>query len=213
MPKKVSDEDKQRARDMFAQGISYRDIGKAIGCSAASISGWAHNESWLRGLLPAEMVSEQQPQIFEPVDATPEEADRNTDKLHAVNRRRWEDRKRDLAAMCAEGAERIYGQLFAEHVVKEVKVIGMGGGVQELRMVEIPLKEPTPAEKKALATTLAILVDKAALLSGDATSRTETGSMTRGQAEDRIKHIRDDLAARRPEATTPRPSAATKKAV
>jgi hypothetical protein len=202
MPKKVSEEDKQRARDMFAQGISYRDIGKAIGCSAASISGWAHAEGWLRGILPTELVTEQQPQIFEPVDATAEEADRNTEKLHAVNRRRWEDRKRELADMCADGAGRIYAQIFEPHTLKEVKTVGMGNGVQELRMVEIPLKEPTPAEKKALATTMAILIDKASLLAGDATSRTETSSLSRGQAEDRIRHIRDELATRRADKPT-----------
>lgn len=209
MPRRPSEEEKQRARDMFSQGSVYRDIGKAIGFSAAAVANWARAEGWLRGLLPPERVQAGEEQILESATAGPEEMAKNTDKLHEVNRRRWEDQKRDLAAMCAEGAERIYAQIFAPHTVKEIKLVGMGGGVQELRLVEVPLKEPTPAEKKALATTMAILLDKGLLLSGDATSRTETSSLSRGQAEDRIKHIRDELAARR----TDKPEAPERKAV
>lgn len=210
MGNKVSDADKARARDMYYGGSSFRDIGKAVGASASSVGNWARAEGWMRPLLPQEDVDRGEPQIYEKAGAPVEEMAANTDKLTESRRRRWEDQKRDLAAMCADGAQRVFAQIFEPHTLKEVKTVGMGNGVQELRMVEIPLKEPTPAEKKALATTMAILIDKASLLAGDATSRTETSSLSRGQAEDRIKHIRDELAARRPEATIPNPAAARK---
>jgi transposase-like protein len=55
--------------------------------------------------------------------------------------------------------------------------------------------EPDPQAKKALTVTFAILVDKALLISGEATSRTETLSPEQARAE--VRQLRDDLAARR----------------
>lgn len=200
MAARVSDEDRARARTLFEQGgRSFRQIANELGgrVSAAWISNTARNEGWLKGLLPPEVVASGEPQIYESANATPDEMAVNTSKMSEVQLRRWQDRKADLADKFADGAERLYGQLFAPHTLKEVKTVGIGKGEQDLRMVEVMLTEPSPADKKNLALTLAILVDKASLLAGDATQRVETSSLTKDQVAERLKHYRDELAKRR----------------
>jgi hypothetical protein len=66
-----------------------------------------------------------------------------------------------------------------------------------VEIVEIEMSEPSPADKKHLATALAILVDKASLLVGDATSRVETSSMTADQQRERLEHIKSEFEKRR----------------
>jgi len=202
MPRKVSTEDRLTARQLFAENKTLSEIADALEgrVSASWVSRTSRDENWIRGLLPPESLSAEQPQIYEHANADPAEMAANTDKLREMNRRRWEDQKADLAAKLGAGAARIFEQMFATHVVKEVKTVGLGGGVQDLRMVEVVLAEPTPADKKHLATTLAILVDKASLLSGDATQRVETSALSKEQVTDRLKHYRDELAKRRADA-------------
>lgn len=66
--------------------------------------------------------------------------------------------------------------------------------------VQYELIEAHWKEAKDAATTMAILIDKAQLLSGGATGRTETSHMTREEIERKIKELRnDELAQRRAE--------------
>lgn len=199
MPKRVSTEDRLNARELFGQGKTLSEIVEALEgrVSASWVSRVSREENWIRGLLPPDLLSEEQPQVYETANAGADEMNANTEKVAAARLRKWQEQKAHLAAKLGAGAERIFEQMFSQHVVKEVKTVGMGGGVQDLRMVEVVLNEPTPMEKKHLATTLAILIDKASLLSGDATSRVETSSMTGDQVKDRLKHYRDELAHRR----------------
>jgi hypothetical protein len=202
MTKRVSAEDRVKAQQFFAQGHPVRTIAELLDnrVSASWISKTARDDSWQKGLLDPEVVAAGEPQIFESANASPEEMRSNTEKVSEVQLRRWQEHKAALAAKLGAGAERILEQIFAQHVVKEVKTVGMGRGVQDLRMVEVVLAEPSPADKKHLATALAILVDKASLLSGDATQRVETSSLTGEQVKDRLKHYRDELAQRRADA-------------
>ena len=202
MPRKVSDEDKAKAKNLFQQGIKLLDIVKALDgrVSASWLSKVSRQEGWLKGLLPESDLERGEPQIYESANATPQEMAANTSKMTEVQLRRWVEQKAHLAAKLGAGAERVFEQLFAQHIVKEVKTVGMGGGVQDLRMVEVVLAEPSPADKKHLATTMAILIDKASLLSGDATSRVETSALTGDQVKDRLVHYRDELAKRREQA-------------
>lgn len=199
MARRVSTEDRLRARELFGESKTLSEIVDALEgrVSASWVSRISREENWIRGLLPPESVSAERPQIYETANASPEEMSANTDKLQEANRRRWLDKKAELAGKAGDAAERILAQVFAAHVVKDVKTVGLGGGVQDLRMVEIQLTEPTPADKKALATVFGILVDKASLLSGDATERVETSSLTKDQVADRLKHFRDELGKRR----------------
>lgn len=213
MPKKVSAEDRLEAQRLYAQGHPSRTISEMLEgrISASWISSTARADNWHKGLLPADLVSEAQPQIFESANATPEQMRANTEKLSEVHARKWQDHKAQLAVKLGTSAERILDQIFAPHVLKEVKTVALPDrGGQDLRMVEVLYDEPTPADKKNLALTLAILVDKASLLSGDATSRVETASMTPDQTKDRLKHYRDELAQRRATAEAKADNAAKK---
>lgn len=199
MPRKVSDEDRIKAHQLFTEGRTSREIISELEgrVSAGWISTTSRAEGWLRGVLPTELLSDEQPQIFERAGASAEEMAANNEKFQEANRRRWLDKKAELAAVFGEKIDLLLERAFSPHVLKEVKAVGMGGGVQDLRMVEVQLNLPTPADQVKLITGVAILVDKASLLSGDATSRVETGNMTPEQSKDRLKHFADELAKRR----------------
>jgi hypothetical protein len=199
MARKVSDEDKQRAQGLFALGKSFREIAKELDgrVSPAWISKAARDEGWLRGVLPAKLVTPTNPQIFESANATPGEMSANTDKLKEASRRRWTEHKSELADEFGERISELLERAFAPCVLKEQKVVGLGGGVQEVRLVETELKLPPPADQVKLLTGVAILVDKASLLVGDATSRVETSALNRGQAVDRLEHIKNEFEDRR----------------
>jgi hypothetical protein len=201
MGKRVSAEDKQRAQALFAIGKSYRDIGKEIGASAASVSNWARDEGWLKGVLPEKLLGPDTPQVYESANATVEERATNTDKLAEAVRRRWVDHKSELADEFGEKIRELLDRAFAPCVLKEVKVVaGPQGAGSAVEIVEIPLSLPPPADQVKLLTGVAILVDKASLLVGDATSRTETSALQPGQLKDRLGHVADEVAARREKA-------------
>lgn len=199
MAKRVSTEDRLRARELFGESKTLSEIVDALEgrVSASWVSRISREENWIRGLLRPELLSDEQAQIYETANASPEEMSANTDKLQEANRRRWLDKKAELAAVFGEKIDLLLERAFSPHTLKEVKTVGLGGGVQDLRMVEIALNLPTPADQVKLITGVAILVDKASLLSGDATQRVETSSLTKDQVADRLKHFRDELGKRR----------------
>lgn len=211
--RRVSEEDRTRARELFQQGVKLLEIVKAMDgrVSAAWLSKTSRSENWMKGLLSEEVVRGGEPQIYESANATPEQMAANTSKMSEVQLRRWQDRKAELAGKAGDAAERILEQVFSPHTVKDVKTVMLPKGLgQDLRMVEVHLDEPTPADKRALATVFGILVDKASLLSGDATQRVETSSLTKDQVTDRLKHFRDELGKRREQkAIEPGPKEAT----
>lgn len=210
--KRATDEDRARAKILFEQGSSLRDIAAAVDVSAATVSNWARKGNWLRGLLPAEHVTEGQPQIYESANATPDEMSGNTDKLQEAARRRWVDHKAELADRFGEKIAILLDRAFSPYVVQEVKLVGMGNGLQQPTLTKVPLDMPPPADQVKIMTSLAILVDKASLLSGDATSRVETASLNKGQLEERLSHIRDEVGAARDRAAAARAEAASKEA-
>lgn len=200
MPKKVPDEVRQTARRLFEQGRTSREIVTALGgqVSTAWVSENSRKEGWLRGILPEDQVSADNPQIFESANASPQEMSANTDKLQEANRRRWASHKADLADEFGERIQQLLARAFAPCVLKEIKVVpGPQGAGSKVQLVEVPLNLPSPADQVKLLTGVAILVDKASLLSGDATSRVETAKLNPGEVTDRLKHIRDDLSVRR----------------
>jgi hypothetical protein len=200
MGKRVSEEDWGRAQALFAIGKTYREISESLEgrASASAICTKARKDGWLRGVLPDSLISEDTPQIYESASSTPEERDANTTAITAATRRKFAERKVEIADNLADGVMRLYGQMFAPHVLKEAKVLSGGQHLPAtVEIVEIPMSEPSPADKKHLATALAILVDKASLLVGDATSRVETASMTPDQQRERLEHIRSEFEKRR----------------
>jgi hypothetical protein len=201
MARKVSAEDKQRAQALFAIGKTFREIGKEIGYSAAAVSNWARDEGWLKGVLPEKLLGPDTPQIYESANASADERDENTKRLDAAVRRRWVDHKSELADEFGEKIRELLDRAFAPCVLKEVKVVaGPQGAGSAVEIVEVPLSLPPPADQVKLLTGVAILVDKASLLAGDVTSRTETSALQPGQLKARLEHVSDEVAARREKA-------------
>lgn len=194
MPKKSgTPEDWHRARTLYAEGASYRDIAAALDnrLSTATLNRWAVRETWERGVLPRELVTEETPQIVERADAPPEVFAANTEWLKATLDRKFSERKHELAMMMANAAERLVNEAFEPAVTRVVKVAG--GSVQ---IVDVHTAEPPSGDKKSLITSAAIAIDKAMLLSGEATSRTELLG-TASAARERLKFMRDEVAERR----------------
>lgn len=198
MPKIVSPEDRTLAQHLYSQGLSSREISERLSgrLSASWISAHSRDEGWLRGVLPPDVLAAGTEQVYEPANADPETKNANTEKLEAASRRRFAQRKVEMADRMASKVDVLLDQMFGQHVVKEIKLVGMGGGIQEVKLVEVQLNEPSPADKKHLATTMAILVDKASLLMGDATSRVETAKLRPEEVTDRLKHYRNEVAER-----------------
>lgn len=100
-----------------------------------------------------------------------------------VGRLTLEQRRQKLASNLLGDIERLRGQLFepAESIHWD-----KDGGFHRAR-----ISEPTFSDKKALATSLAILVDKVLLLTGQATSRTETVTVDAIEAE--IAELRREM--------------------
>lgn len=87
-------------------------------------------------------------------------------------------RKAALAERMLGKAEAILGQLDASVVEKHVKVVSMGHAQgSSVEIVDVTYDRPPTADQKRIVDTVAVLVDKIQLLTGDVTARTElTGS-------------------------------------
>lgn len=206
MGKRVSADDWTTAEALYAKGLTFREIRAELGnrVSVSTMSVRARDKGWVRGVLPAGLVTPETPQVYESANATPEEVSANTDKLQEAVRRRWVDQKAELADKFGDRIAQLLDRAFAPYTVQEVKLVGMGGGVQQPTLTKVELSQPPPQEQVRLMTSLAILVDKASLLSGDATSRVETASLNRAQLLDRATHIRDEVAEARARAAAER---------
>jgi hypothetical protein len=202
MAKIVSDEDKLRAQAMFAIGKSLRDISTTLDgrVSPSWISKMAREENWQKGLLPEKHITPDTPQVYESANATPEEMAVNTTKLQQAAHRRWVDHKSELADEFGERIRQLMDRAFSPCVLKEQKLVGQGGGAQQVTLVETQLELPPPADQVKLLTGVAILVDKASLLVGDATSRVETSNLSADQLKAQLAHVRDEVAERRAQA-------------
>lgn len=212
MGKRVSPEDWTAAEALYAKGLTFREIRAALGerISVSTMSVRARDKGWVRGVLPANMVTPETPQVYESANATADEVSANTDKLQEAVRRRWVDHKAELADKFGEKIAILLDRAFSPYVVQEVKLVGQGEGRQLPTLTQVPLDMPPPADQVKIMTSLAILVDKASLLSGDATSRVETASLNKAQLVDRLAHIKDEVGAARERAEAARAEAAAK---
>lgn len=188
----MADETPQDARDWatarsaFEAGQSYRQAEDSVGgrISYGRIRRRALAEHWVQDGLPA--------------DADAEARRAQTANATAAAQRKWAVEKERVLSDLVGTIDRLQGQVFAPHRVLDAKVVPQGNGRSEVEVVAIDMAEPSPQDKKALVTSMAILIDKAQLLSGDATSRTETGPIADREAvEARLRQVRDELAERR----------------
>jgi len=88
-------------------------------------------------------------------------------------RARMELKKARLADGFLDDAEWLRQQIRQPSVEKVVKTVGTGKGMTVTEIVDVEFDEPTAATKKTLLTAAAIAVDKAQILTGGPTERTE----------------------------------------
>lgn len=109
------------------------------------------------------------------------------------------ERKATFAETLLGHAVRIAAQLEQPTVEKHVKVVGLGQGVGTTEIVEVHYDRPPTADQKRIAETVAVLVDKIQLLTGEATSRTETTQLDAGGVQERalatVRQLRGESAA------------------
>lgn len=83
-------------------------------------------------------------------------------------------RRLELAHGLLDDIAHLRAELFAPCVQRIVKTVSAVAGRTEAEIVDVELDQPTFAEQTRIMTSIGIAVDKAQLLSGAATSRTET---------------------------------------
>lgn len=175
------------ARRVFERGASYRQVEAEVDgrLTYSRIRRMALAEGWTQGEVKS--------------TSTLEERRAATAAATAANQLKWAEKKDDVVSDLIATTQRLVEQVFEPTLRKEVKVVAGGEGAGSyVEVVEVDMDEPSAAEKKALVTSAAILIDKLQLLTGEATSRSETGPITdRAAAEERVRHIRDEIAERR----------------
>lgn len=112
------------------------------------------------------------------------------------------DRRTDIAAGLLDDVARLRAELFAPVVHRKVVTVNDGPTHgSHVEIVDVELDSPIPTDKKALMTTIAIAVDKALLLLGEATERVEQlGGSSHNDIENRrttAAGALDELAQRR----------------
>lgn len=78
------------------------------------------------------------------------------------------ERKKELADRLLGDVERLRGQMFSPVTETRAMVVSDGMTGSHVELVDIERDEPTFAEKKLLAQTIAIVLDKALELGGNA---------------------------------------------
>lgn len=141
----------------------------ALGISASTITGWAKAAG-----VRTERLENAQARV---------EA-RRTD-LHA--------RRLALAADLLDDIARFRGQLFAPCVERKAMNVSDGPIGSHVEIVDIDRPKPTFAEQTKIMTSIGIAVDKAQLLAGEATSRTEVTG-TGASIDDEVARLEAELA-------------------
>lgn len=128
---------------------------------------------------------------------TPEQRRAQTENASIAAGAALARRRGELIDNLVDDANRLRGQLFAPVLRREVKLVSGGqGAAQEVQVVDVELPVMPPAQQKDTALAFAIIVDKALLLAGEATARTET-IVDRDAMATRARQLRDELAERR----------------
>jgi transposase-like protein len=108
---------------------------------------------------------------------------------NSTNAKSLEDRRRALASKLLDDVEELRESMFAPATVFHFTAKG--------EFSTATIDQPTMSEQKQLALTMAILIDKAAVLTGAANVRFGWENTTPEEAEQRLTAIVDDLAERR----------------
>lgn len=168
------------ARRLFTvEDLSYREIAAQTGLAYSTVRHRAQREGWER--------VEGSVQAADP-SITPEKVSRRELNLKG--------RRLNLASRLLDEAETLLDEMHAPSVRHEVKVVPQGRDMgSEVEIVEVTEPSAPASDKRNLAVSAAILIDKSQLLSGEATSRNE--DLTPEERRDRLRQIRDELEERR----------------
>lgn len=138
-------------------------------------------------------------------ETLPETAERLQRAQLSIEERRksLEIKRIQLAEDLIDTAEHLRKRILSPTTVREAKIVPQGTGLgSDVEIVDIDLPEAPAGQSKDLAIALAIAIDKSQLLTGEATSRAESGPIpTREQAVARIGQIQDELTRRRRQST------------
>lgn len=88
-----------------------------------------------------------------------------------------EQRRAVLADGLLDDVGILRGRLFAPMTYVHVKLVGRGEGRQDVEQVQVDLDQPTPTDQHKLVQSIVALIEKVQLLTGEATSRDETGGL------------------------------------
>lgn len=180
-----SEEAWEMARAAFeTEGVSYEQCSMRSGIPRGTIRLRALDQGWTKpGGLKAGASREE-------IQAAAAVAQETNNLAH-------ERRKGEMVEAFVETVFSLRDQLDKPFLKREVKSIGLGGGITENEVVDVWLPAPPPGEQQRLVTSMAILVDKIQLITGGATSRQENIVPDRDAALERVQQIRDELAERR----------------
>lgn len=177
-----------RARQMFYEGASYGDIHAETGMAIETLKQAAIDEAWGRsvgapGGLADESVTDRKERMR---------------SARLASKERYDQASVNLAEQLMGNAAELAHRMFERFKVHEVKTVATGNGTSETEIVSFEIDSPTPSDQRAMADAISKLVDKAQLLSGEATERSEDISpSTREEREARLGRIVDDLQVRR----------------
>lgn len=147
-------ETKAEARRLYEQeSLSNRIISKRVGIHHSTIGLWAKQENWTRRAARVEHI---------PDDVELEAARRRAERASAAQQIVWANRRAREADECGVDATR--ARSTAAGLLEKVRVGNIGSSDDARKWM---------AAAKDAALTYAILIDKAQLLSGAATSRAD----------------------------------------
>jgi hypothetical protein len=203
MPRQRSGHDRHwaRARELFGQGLVYQTIADVLARELPEVEGVAAPQAHTirRRAVEGrwERASADDLSVGPAVETSARVRERLA-KFKATGEVQLEKRLQALNEELLEATARLVGEMFEPHTEYQVKVVaGPNGTGSDVEVVEVPLDSPTPRDKQALASAAAQLIDRIQLLSGGATSRSETRQLDPEQARARAAMVRDQLAERR----------------
>lgn len=146
--KKYDDATRQRALDIYVErGV--KDAADELGIPATTISSWARRAG----------VSTNAPENL----------------AAAVEARslRLEVKRGELAERMYDEAGKLLDHLWQPTEYVKIVTVGQGEGYSEVAVGRVTVEQPTFRDQQAIMTSVGIAVDKAQLLSGEATERSE----------------------------------------
>lgn len=146
--KKYDDDTRERALQLYIErGV--KDAADVLGIPAGTIASWAKRAG------------------------VQTEAPENLAAAVEARSLRLELRRGELAERLYDEANKLLGELWKPTEYVKIVTVGVGDGVSDVAVGRATVEQPTFRDQQAIMTSVGIAVDKAQLLSGEATERSE----------------------------------------